>query len=104
LELKKAQQSLVGKGEKMEFLYQYLTGSEFKTRIENIVSAFSSMKIDLDTERRSMERIWKKREKEIERVIMSTSGMYGDLQGIVGASLPTVQSLELPSGEGADED
>lgn len=60
--------------------------------------------IDLDTEKRSMERSWKKRGKEIERVIMSTSGMYGDLQGIVGASLPSIKSLELPSGEKDDDE
>lgn len=103
-ELKKAQQSLVGKGEKMEFLYQYLTGSEFRGRIENIVSAFASMKTDLESERRSMERIWKKREKEIERVVLSTSGLYGDIQGIVGSSLPTVPSLELPEFTERDEE
>lgn len=98
-QMSQVKQSLVGKDEKMELLYNYLSGSEFKNRIENIVSAFTSMQTDLDTEKRSMERIWKKRGKEIERVIMSTSGMYGDLQGIVGASLPAIKSLELPSGE-----
>jgi len=98
-QLSQVKQSLIGKDEKMELLYNYLSGSEFKNRIENIVSAFTSMQTDLDTEKRSMERIWKKRGKEIERVIMSTSGMYGDLQGIIGASLPTIKSLELPSGE-----
>ncbi|MDP4008482.1 MAG: DUF2130 domain-containing protein [Candidatus Peregrinibacteria bacterium] len=102
-QMSQVKQSLVGKDEKMELLYNYLSGSEFKNRIENIVSAFTSMQTDLDTEKRSMERLWKKRGKEIERVIMSTSGMYGDLQGIVGASLPAIKSLELPSGE-EDED
>lgn len=98
-QINQVKQSLVGKDEKMELLYKYLSGTEFKNRIENIVQAFTGMQSDLETEKRSMERIWKKREKEIERVIMSTSGMYGDLQGIVGASLPTIKSLELPSGE-----
>jgi len=98
-QLSQVKQSLVGKDEKMELLYNYLAGSEFRNRIENIVSAFTSMQTDLDTEKRSMERLWKKRGKEIERVIMSTSGMYGDLQGIVGASLPDLKSLELPGGE-----
>lgn len=98
-QLSQVKQSLIGKDEKMELLYHYLSGSEFKNRIENIVSAFTSMQIDLDAEKRSMERSWKKRGKEIERVIMSTSGMYGDLQGIVGASLPSIKALELPSGE-----
>lgn len=102
-QVSQVKQSLVGKDEKMELLYNYLSGSEFKNRIENIVSAFTSMQTDLDAEKRSMERLWKKRGKEIERVIMSTSGMYGDLQGIVGASLPAIKSLELPSGEEDEE-
>lgn len=103
-QLSQVKQSLVGKDEKMEMLYHYLSGSEFKNRMENIVSAFTGMQADLETEKRSMQRIWKKRENEIERVVMSTSGMYGDLQGIVGASLPTIKSLELPGGEEDFED
>jgi len=102
-ELTKVQKSLVGKGEKMEYLYQYLSGNEFRSRIENIVSAFSGMRIDLESEKRAMERLWKKREKEIERVVLNTSGMYGDLQGIMGASLATVVALELPGGGEEEE-
>ena len=98
-EVNQVKQSLVGKGEKMEYLYHYLSGNEFKNRIENIVNAFTSLQRDLETEKRSMERIWNKRSKEIERVIINTSGLYGDLQGIIGASLPTIQALELPTGE-----
>lgn len=97
-ELGKIKNSLVGRDEKMENLYNYLSGNQFKNRVENIVMAFSSMKTDLETEKRSMQRIWAKREKEIERVIENTAGMYGELQGM-GAALPRVQSLELPEGE-----
>jgi hypothetical protein len=98
-EIHGVKQSMVGKGEKMEYLYNYLSGNEFRNRIENIVMAFTGMKSDLETEKRSMQRIWSKREKEIDRVVMSTSGLYGDLQGIIGASLPTIEKLELPQGE-----
>lgn len=91
--------SFEGKDEKMESLYSYLSGSQFKNRIENIVMAFTNMKNDLETEKRSLTRIWNKREKEIERVIFNTSGMYGDLEGIIGSSLPNVESLSLPSGD-----
>jgi hypothetical protein len=96
-------QSLVGKDAKMEYLYAYLSGTEFRHRVEHIVSAFTSMKMDLETEKRSMQRSWSKREKEIERVVLNTSGMYGDLQGIMGASLPTVSALELGVGEDDEE-
>jgi hypothetical protein len=84
----------------MEMLYSYLSGSQFKLRVESIVSAFSCLKVDLDKERTAMQRMWQKREKEIERVMLNTTGMYGDLEGIMGASaLPEIQSMELPGGE-----
>lgn len=68
----------------MEILYAYLSGIEFRQRVEAIVEAFVSMQEDLQEERRSTERRWAKREKTIQRVITNTSGMYGDLQGLVG--------------------
>jgi hypothetical protein len=98
-ELHKVKQASVGKGEKMEALYEYLSGSQFKNRVENIVMAFTSMKSDLESEKRAFQRMWSKREKEIERVTLNTVGMYGDLQGIMGAAaLPEVEKLELASG------
>lgn len=99
LELSKVKNSLVGRDQKMEYLYQYLSGTQFKNRIESIVMAFSEMQKDLAGERRAMERIWRKRGAEIERVIENTAGLYGDLQGIVGASLPSIEALELPAGD-----
>lgn len=97
--------SAVGKYQKMEVLYSYLSGPEFGQRIEAIVSAFASMKKDLDQEKRVMNKVWAKREKQIERVIYNASGMYGDLQGIIGASLPEIESLGLKGliAEGGSE-
>ena len=95
LELAHVQNALAGKGEKMELIYKYLSGPEFRHRVEAIVEAFVSMKDDLDSEKRAMERTWAKREKQIQRVVHNTSGMYGDLQGLIGTSLPPIQSLEL---------
>ena len=85
----------VGKNEKMETLYQYLAGIEFKQKIEGIVEAFTSMQDQLNRERRAMERHWKQREKEIERVVKNTVGLYGDMQGIIGGQIPTIPALEL---------
>jgi hypothetical protein len=84
-----------GKSEKMEALYQYLAGVEFKQKIEGIVEAFTSMQDQLNRERRAMERHWKQREKEIERVIKNTVGLYGDMQGIIGGQIPAIPALEL---------
>ncbi len=103
IEVSKVKLSLVGRDEKMDLLYKYLSGPQFKNRVENIVMAFVNMKADLDTEKRSFNRIWNKREKEIEKVIMSTSNMYGDLQGIIGGSLPEISQLSLDEGSGLDE-
>ncbi|MBI1912446.1 MAG: DUF2130 domain-containing protein [Deltaproteobacteria bacterium] len=88
--------SAVGKGEKMEAIYNYLSGSEFRQKIEAIVEAFKSMKEDLEAEKRAMLRIWAKREKQIERVVTNTLRMYGDMQGII--TLPEIKMLELGSG------
>lgn len=85
----------VGKNEKMEALYQYLAGVEFKQKIEGIVEAFTSMQDQLNKERRTMERHWKQREKEIDRVVKNTVGLYGDMQGIIGGQIPAIPALEL---------
>lgn len=99
-EMNRVKQSFVGKDAKMELLYNYLGGPEFKNRIETIVLAFVSLKTGLDTEKRAMEKIWSKREKEIDRVIKNTTGFHGDLEGIMGAAaLPSIQALELSSGD-----
>jgi hypothetical protein len=85
----------IGKNEKMEALYQYLAGVEFKQKIEGIVEAFTSMQDQLNKERRAMERHWKQREKQIERVVKNTVGLYGDMQGIIGGQIPVIPALEL---------
>ena len=86
-----------GKNEKMEALYQYLAGVEFKQKIEGIIEAFTSMQDQLNKERRAMEKHWKQREKEIERVVKNTAGLYGDMQGIIGGQIPAIPALELDS-------
>lgn len=99
LQVSHARAALAGKNEKMEFLYAYLSGPQFKQRVEAIVESFATMKTDLDSERRAMEKQWAKREKQIDRVLKHTSGLHGDLHGIVGASLPAVKMLELSPGD-----
>ena len=84
----------VGKNEKMEILYSYLTGNEFTHRIEAIVEAFSGMNDSLIKERNAYEKIWSEREKQIQKVIKNTVGIYGDLNGVV--QLQKIESLELP--------
>lgn len=87
------------KGDKMGMLYDFLTSNEFRLQIEAIVEGFTQMKIDLESEKRSMNSIWKKREKQIEKVILNTGDMYGSIKGIAGKSIQSVPMLELPSGD-----
>lgn len=88
-----------GKDSKMEDLYRYLTGAEFRQRVEAMVESFVEMKEDLDRERRSLESSWARREKQIGRAVQSLAGMYGEMQGIVGQTLQRVKTLELAPGE-----
>ncbi|MCL4378265.1 MAG: DUF2130 domain-containing protein [Actinobacteria bacterium] len=94
-----AKNSQVGKEEKMDAIYDYLTSNIFKQRIEAIVEAFVSMKEGLEKEKVSMQKNWSTREMQIGRVIKNTVGMYGDMQGIIGATLPKIDYLELEDKE-----
>ncbi|MDA1029477.1 MAG: DUF2130 domain-containing protein [Bacteroidetes bacterium] len=105
IKLDAAVESSHNRGEKMGMLYDYMTGAEFKMTIESIVEGIGSMHQDLESEKRSMRRIWKKREKQIERVIFSTTDMYGAIQGIAGLkALPTFKALELSVGDEDGDD
>ena len=84
------------KGDKMNLLYRYLTSNEFKLKIESIVDGFSQMQTDLQKEKNAMTRIWSQREKQIQKVLINTTEMYGDIKGIAGTEIPNVRQLELP--------
>lgn len=96
-----AMASQENKGDKMVMLYDYLTGNEFRLHIEAIVEGFSQMEIDLISERRSMEALWKKREKQIQKVLHSTVHMHSAIKGIGGASIAPIKLLELPAPDKA---
>ncbi|MBP9864608.1 DUF2130 domain-containing protein [Patescibacteria group bacterium] len=85
----------VGKNEKMEIIYSYLSGVEFRQRIEAIVEAFSSMKSTLDKEKLYFEKSWAEKEKQIQKVVRNTVGIYGDISGVV--QLQKIEALELPA-------
>ena len=95
LELASVRQSSEGQQTKTEMVYQYLTGPRFKQRVEAIVEAFSTMQEDLAAEKKAIQRQWAKREIQIDKVMQSTVGMYGDLQGIAGKSLQEIEGLSL---------
>ncbi len=92
------------KGDKMHLLYDYLTGTTFRMQVEAIVEGFSHMKSALESEKRAMQRIWKEREKQIEKVIANTIDMYGSIKGIAGSAIQPVKALELPGGDFTETD
>ena len=95
IELSAVRQAGEGQQTKMAMVYQYLTGPRFRHRIEAIVEKFSDMQEDLDRERKTMTRLWAKREAQLRGVIESTAGMYGDLQGIAGKTLQEIDGLGM---------
>jgi len=82
------------KGDKMVMLYNYLTGNEFRLQVEGIVEGFTQMQADLISEKRSIQGHWKKREKQIEKVINNTNFMYSSIKGIAGNAIQDIQALE----------
>jgi hypothetical protein len=103
LEVAAARQASEGRQTKMELVYQYLTGPRFRQRVQAIVEAFSSMQEDLDKEKKVIIKQWAKRDEQIDRVMQSTVGMYGDLQGIAGKTLQEIDGLSLDSLEAPQE-
>ena len=81
-ESKKGQEN---KGEKMSMLYDYLTGNEFSEQWKAIREGFLSMKLSIQKERDAMEKLWKAREKQLEKVLLNAAHIKGSVEGIAGA-------------------
>ncbi|PUD89755.1 DUF2130 domain-containing protein, partial [Helicobacter pylori] len=90
-----AKKSQENKGDKMDLLYHYLTSSEFSMQVNAIIEGFEQLRADLESEKRAMARIWKSREKQMEKVFESTINMYGSIKSIVGNAIGQVKALEL---------
>lgn len=87
------------KGDKMNMLYDFLTSNEFRLQIEAIVEGFTQMKSDLEKEKRSMQGHWKRREKQIDKVVLNTNFLYNSIKGIAGNAIQPVRALELPESD-----
>ncbi len=97
-----AKKNQENKSDKMSLLYEYLTSRDFVLQVEAIVEGFSKMREDLESEKRSMKRIWNAREKQIEIALDSTTKIYGSIKGIAGNAIAQVKALEL--GYDGEED
>jgi hypothetical protein len=99
VDLQAARKAGEGQETKMGMVYEYLTGPRFKQRVQAIVEAFSTMKEDLDKEKKAILKQWAKRDEQIDRVLQGTVGMVGDLQGIAGKSMGEVEGLSMAALE-----
>lgn len=75
------------KGDKMHLLYNYLTGGEFGEQWKAIREGFMSMRLSIQKERDSMERLWKAREKQLEKVLLNAAHIRGSIEGIAGSDV-----------------
>ncbi len=101
LEIASAKYANINRQSKMDILYKYFTGVEFKQRLEAVLESYDAMKDDLEKEKRWFTLKWAKQDKNIRKVFDNLSGMYGDLQGMLGKTLPEVKGLDmLPSPDG----
>jgi len=99
IQISNAISSQENKGDKMHMLYDYLTGNTFRLQVEAIVEGFTQMKVDLESEKRAMQSIWKKREKQIDKVTVNTIDMHASIKGIAGNAIQAVKLLELAEQE-----
>jgi hypothetical protein len=83
----------VGKNEKMEALYDYLCSPRFAQKIRGVVDAYDAMREDLEKEKAAMQRLWKKREAQLERITGNMMGMCGELQGVADNALPQLDTI-----------
>ena len=88
-------QTQEGQKSKTEMVYAYLTGPQFRHRIDAIVEKFTDMRDDLDRERKTMTKLWARREQQLNGVLDSTAGLYGDLQGIAGRAMQEIEGLDV---------
>jgi len=86
--------SQTNKGEKMQMLYDYLTGKEFFSQIMTIVEGFNDLQKGYYEERNRMEKIWKTREKQLEKILLNTNGFLGSIKGIAGSSFQEIPMIE----------
>jgi len=102
MEHSKLKLATTGKNEKMELLYDYLCSQQFSRKIRAVVETFVAMRKTLGQEKAAMNKLWKQREMQIERLTVNITGMCGELQAITHGSLHQlndIEQLSLPGGE-----
>ena len=105
IEISKVRLVNTGRGEKMELLFNYLSSPAFAQKVRTVLESVDSMRHDLDAEKRAMQRIWAKRQSQIERVTNTMATVVGDINAIARDAIPeldTIDQLALPAGAEVD--
>lgn len=102
IETARARTASAGQACKKEQVYNYLAGPEFRNRIRGLMEPFIDMQADLEAEKRAYNKHWNKRQKQLDRALSSTTGLYGDLQGIIGSELKEIEGMDLLAIEKAE--
>lgn len=85
------------KGEKMQMLYDYLTGNEFRMSVEASLEGYMQLRIDLEKEIVAVNAMWNRRKKQLDKVLLNTNHMFSSIKGIGGESVSSIKLLELPT-------
>ncbi len=83
------------KDNKSEMIYEYITGHEFRQQVEALAEVYNEQVIQITKERAAFERIWKSREQQARKILISSANIYGSMQGIVGGSMPQIKALDV---------
>jgi hypothetical protein len=94
LKIYETKKSQVNKGDKMSFLYDYLTSNEFSEQWKAVGEGFRQMRSSIQKERDAMEKLWKAREKQLEKVLLNAMHIKGSIEGIAGADAIHLDLLE----------
>ncbi|MGA9391415.1 MAG: DUF2130 domain-containing protein [Candidatus Sulfotelmatobacter sp.] len=93
-DLAHARRAAAGKNELVEAIFKYATGPEFRSRVETIANSFVEMRADLEQEKRAAHKRWAKRGAQLDLIVVNTTGMYGELQGLIGSPVRPIAALE----------
>ncbi|MCG8450618.1 MAG: DUF2130 domain-containing protein [Pirellulales bacterium] len=94
IEASQARLATEGQHGKMELVYNYLSGPQFRNRVRGLIEPYIEMQADLESEKRAFNRQWNKRQKQLDRAISSTMGLHGDLEGIIGNGMQEIEGMD----------
>ncbi len=101
IQVQQIKMSAASKGETKDELYDYITGLEFKHRVEAMVESFNNLLDDIEKEKRWFAAKWSRQEKSLRTLLDQTGSFHGELESIIGAKLPPVKNFTLDDGEDA---